>query len=111
VALFQSLGIVTLFVVTSSNHASYRIMASPTRFRISPGTSSGPIDLFLPVAASCFLIILILVVKDSPKGVGISCGMFFSQLNTEEWGVGLSVESVISLPLQSLIAGILYVFP
>ena len=68
-ALFQSLGIVALLllIVMSSSRARYAIMASPTNFRIPPGTSSGPIDLFLPIATIGFLIMLMLIVKGSPE--------------------------------------------
>jgi len=68
-ALCQSLGIVALLLLTvmSSSRARYAIMASPTNFRISPGTPSGPIDLFLPTAAVGSLIMLMLMVKGSPK--------------------------------------------
>jgi hypothetical protein len=64
--LFQSLGIVALLllIVRSSSRARYAIMASPTNFRISPGTSSSPIDLFLPIAATGFLIKLMLMAKE-----------------------------------------------
>jgi hypothetical protein len=66
-ALFQSLGIAALLVFMSSNHASYGIMASKPSFRILPGTPSGPTDLFFLIAASRFLIILMLMVKGSPE--------------------------------------------
>jgi hypothetical protein len=42
-------------------------MAAPPSFRISSGTPSDPIDLFLPVAANRFIIMLMLVVKGSPE--------------------------------------------
>jgi hypothetical protein len=67
VAFFQSLGIEALFIVISSNRARYGIMASPPSFSISPGMPSGPIDLFLPIAANRFLIVLMLIVKSSPE--------------------------------------------
>jgi len=44
---------------------------------------SGPIDLFLPITANKFLIILMLMVKGSPKRVGFICEMFHLQPNTE----------------------------
>jgi hypothetical protein len=68
-ALFQSLGIVELLllIVMSSSSARYAIMGSPTNFRISPGTSSDPIELFLPIAAIGFLIMLLFMVKGSPE--------------------------------------------
>jgi len=62
-ALFQTLGIVVLLTVMSRNRARYGIMASATSFRISPGTPSVHIALFLPIVASCFLILLKLMVK------------------------------------------------
>jgi hypothetical protein len=66
-ALFQSLAIVALLTFMSSNRASYGITASPRSFRISPGTPFGHIDLFLAIADSCFLIILMLMVNGSHK--------------------------------------------
>ena len=65
--LFQSFGIVVLLVVMSSNRARYGIMASKPSFRISQGTPSGPIDLFLLNTASRFLIVLLLMVNSSPE--------------------------------------------
>ena len=81
--LFQSLGIAALLIVMSSNRAWYGIMASMPSFRISPGTPSGPIDLFLLIAASRFLIILTLMVKGSPERVIFICAMFRLQPQTE----------------------------
>jgi hypothetical protein len=66
-ALFQSLGVVALLIVMSSNHARYGIMASPPSFRISLGTPSGRIDLFLLIAAIRFHIFLMLMVKGSSE--------------------------------------------
>ena len=66
-ALFQSLGIVAWLKVMSSNRASNGNTASTSSFRISPGTSSGHIDLLLPTAASRFLTILISMVKGSAE--------------------------------------------
>jgi hypothetical protein len=68
-ALFQSLGIVALLllIVMSSSRARYAIMASPTNFRISPGTPSDPIDLFLSIGVISVLIMLMLMVKGSPE--------------------------------------------
>jgi hypothetical protein len=51
-ALFQSVGSVELFIVTSSNCARYGIMASPLSFSISPGIPSGPIHLFFPITST-----------------------------------------------------------
>ena len=66
-ALFQSLGIgvLLLLIVMSSSRARYAIMTFPPNFRISPGTPSGHIDLFLQIAAIGFLIKLLLMVKGS----------------------------------------------
>jgi hypothetical protein len=55
-AVFQSLGIVAFLIVISSNRARYGFKTSPPSIRISPGMPSGPIDLFLPIAAGRFLI-------------------------------------------------------
>ena len=63
--LFQSPGLVHLLTVMSRNRARYGIMACTSSYSISPGTTSGPTDLFLPIAASRFLIILVLMVKGS----------------------------------------------
>ena len=82
-ALFQTLGIVALLIVMYSNHAKYGIMASAPSFRISPETPSGHIDLFLPIAASCFVILLMLIVKGSPEFSDCICWILRSQLNTE----------------------------
>jgi hypothetical protein len=65
-AFFQSLGMVALLIVTLNNRARYGIMASPPSFNISPEMLSGPTDLFLPIAANLFLIVLVLTVKGSP---------------------------------------------
>jgi hypothetical protein len=40
-------------------------MASPSSFRIWPETLSGPIDLFLPIAANIIVTILFLMAKGS----------------------------------------------
>jgi len=66
-APFQTLGIVALLTVMFNNRAKYGIMASAPSFRISPGTPSGHIDFFLPIAASYFLILFLLMVKVSPE--------------------------------------------
>jgi hypothetical protein len=81
-AFFQSLGKVALLFVMSNNRASYGIMASPPCFRISPETLSGPTDLFLPITANFFLMILILKAKGSAELERCICGMLLSQLNT-----------------------------
>ena len=54
---FQSLGIVPLLNIMSSNHARYGIMVSPPILSMAPGMPSGPTDLFLPIIANRFLII------------------------------------------------------
>ena len=51
-ASFQSVGIVALL-----------IMVSPPILRMTPGMLSGPNDLFLPITANRFLIMLILMLK------------------------------------------------
>jgi len=75
VAFFQSLGIVPLLIVMSSNHARYGIMASPPIFSMVPGIPSGPTDLFLPIIANRFLIMLILMVKGLSEWVEFISGM------------------------------------
>jgi hypothetical protein len=65
-AIFQSFGRVALLIM-SNNRARYGIMAFPPSFKISPETLSGPTDLFLPIAANFFLMILVLIVKGSPE--------------------------------------------
>ena len=62
-AFFQSLGIVPLLIVMSNNRARYGIMASPPILSMAPGMPSGPTDLFLPIKANRFLIMLILMLK------------------------------------------------
>ena len=52
--LLQSLGIVALCKGNFSSLARKGVMTSPTNFRISPGTSSDPTDLFLPIFANLF---------------------------------------------------------
>ena len=99
-ALSQSLGIVGLLTVMSSNRARYGFMASPPSYRISPGTPSGPNDLFLLIAGSRFLIIFMSVVKGS-----LECVEFYlrdvslaaeyrSIIGIKE--VGLTIESEMS---------------
>ena len=51
---FQSLGIVALFNNISISVAMKRVVAPPSNFIISPGTPSGPTDLFLPIFAGLF---------------------------------------------------------
>jgi hypothetical protein len=82
-AIFQSLGRVTLLNGVSNSHARYGIMASPPSFIISPETLSGPTDLVLSVAANLFLMILVLMAKGSPELAPCTCGMLRPQLNTE----------------------------
>jgi hypothetical protein len=79
-AFFQSLGRVALLIVTSSNHATYGIMASPPSFSILPEMPSGPTDLLLPNAANLFLMILALVMKGTPDFAHFICGILRSQL-------------------------------
>jgi hypothetical protein len=66
-ALFRSAGGVPLFIVMSSNRARYGMMASSPSFRIYPGMPSDPIDLYFPIAAILFLMILVSVIKGSPE--------------------------------------------
>ena len=65
-AVFQSPGRAPFFIIMSSSHPRYGIMASPPSFRISPETRSGPPDLFLPIALILLLMILISMVNGSP---------------------------------------------
>jgi hypothetical protein len=65
-AFLRPLGIEALLTVTSNNRARCGLMASPPSFRISPEMPSGPTDLFLPIVAKLFLIILVIIVKGSP---------------------------------------------
>jgi len=83
-ALFQSAGRVPLFIVMSSNHARYGIMASPPSFRISPEIPYGSIDLFFPIAATLFLMIFVSMLKGSPELAQCVCWMLPSLLNTDE---------------------------
>ena len=111
-ALFRSLGIAALLIVTSSNGARYRNMATPPSFRTSPVAPSGPTDLFLLIAGSRFLIILMsMVIRGScfylrDVSLAAECK---STIGIK--GVGLTIESVISLPLQFLIAGKCSLYP
>ena len=54
-------------------------MASPPSFRISPGTPSGPTDLFLRIFVNLFLITLILIIKVLPELADCIFGMLRSQ--------------------------------
>jgi hypothetical protein len=51
----------------SNIRARYGIVVSPVGFRISPGIPTGPVYLFLLIAANRFLIMLMLIVYDSPE--------------------------------------------
>ena len=82
-AFFQSLGIVKLLIVMPSNRARYRIMASPPIFSMAPGMPSGPTDLFLPIIANGFLIMLILMLKGLSECIEFISRMSRSQLKTE----------------------------
>ena len=66
-ALFKSHRIVELFNDISSSLGRKGVMATPFNFRISPGNSSGPTDLFLHNFANLFLINLVLKIKVSPS--------------------------------------------
>jgi hypothetical protein len=81
-AFCQSLGIVVLLIVMSNSHARYRIMASPSSFRISPEMLSGPTDLFSPIAANLLLIILLLMAKGSHELLHCICEILHSEQNT-----------------------------
>ena len=81
--LFQSVGILTPFNDISSNLARKGVVASPSNFRISPGTLSGPTDLFLPIFANLFLIILVLIISVSPDLANCIFGMLRSQQKTD----------------------------
>jgi len=59
-------------------------MASLPSFRISPESLSSLFYLFSPIAASLFLIIIVLTAKGLPAFVRCICGMLRSLLNTEE---------------------------
>ena len=74
-AVFPSLGIVALFNYISSSLAKKGVMASPPNFRISPGTPSGPTDLFLLIFGNIFLITLVLIIKASPELANFIFGM------------------------------------
>ena len=64
---YQSLWIVAFFNDISSSLARKEVMASPPNFRISPGTPSGPTHLFQPNFSNLFLLIVVLIIKVSPK--------------------------------------------
>jgi len=59
-------------------------MASPPSFRISPETQSGPTDLFFPITAVLFLMILVSMVKGSFEVLPCIFGILPSLLNTDE---------------------------
>jgi hypothetical protein len=59
-------------------------MASPPGFKISPEIQPGPTDLFFPIAAIFFLMILISMVKGLPEFSPCICGILPSLLNTDE---------------------------
>jgi len=67
VTFFHSLGVEALLIVMSTIHARYGIIASQPSFRISAGIPTGPVDLFLPIAANHFLIMLMRMVYGSPE--------------------------------------------
>jgi hypothetical protein len=50
-------------------------MASPPSFKMSTEILSGPTDLFLPIAAIIFPMMLVLMVKGSPELARCICGM------------------------------------
>jgi hypothetical protein len=83
VAFFQSLCIVQLLIVMSSNRARNGMKASPPIFKMASGMPSGHTDLFLPVIAYRFLITLILMVKCLAECFGFISGMSRSQMKTE----------------------------
>ena len=56
-----------MFNNISSSLAGEGVVASSTNFRISPGTSPDPTDLFLLSFANLFLIVLELMIKVSPE--------------------------------------------
>jgi hypothetical protein len=59
-------------------------MASPPSFTISPEKLSGPNDLFFPIAAILFLVIMVSMVKSSLGFVPCIFGILPSTLNTDE---------------------------
>ena len=83
-AVFQSKGRVKLFIVMSINRTKYGIMASRTPFGISRDINCVHIDLFLRIAATLFLMSLIVKVKGSTDLAHCIRGMLPSPLNTEE---------------------------
>ena len=82
-AFFQSPGRVPLFIVMSSSRARYGKMASPPRFRIPTETPSGLTELFFPIAAIFFVMILVSMVKGSLDILSCIFGILSSLLNTE----------------------------
>ena len=65
-AFLTATGIVGLFNDVYSSLARKGAMAPQPNFGISPGTPSYPTDLFLPIFAKLFLIILVLIIEVSP---------------------------------------------
>jgi hypothetical protein len=59
-------------------------MASLPSFRILPESFSSLFYLFSPIAASLFLMIIVLTAKGLPAFLHCICGMLRSLLNTEE---------------------------
>jgi len=84
VAFFQSPGRVPLFIGMSRSRARYGIMASPLIFRISPEKQAGPTDLFFPITAILFLMIVVSMVKGSLEILPCIFGILPSLLNTNE---------------------------
>ena len=80
---FQLLGIVALLNDIYNNLARKGTMASPPNLRNSSGTPSGPTDLFLPIFAKPFLIILVLIINVSPALANCIFGILRSQQNTD----------------------------
>jgi hypothetical protein len=77
VALFHSAGREPLFIVMSSNHARYGIMAYPPSFNISPEILSGTINYFFFLFTPTFsLVILVSMVKGSPEWETVCVGCY-----------------------------------
>jgi len=58
-------------------------MASPPNFRISPGTPSGPTDLFLPIFVNLFLLTFVLIINVSSEFANCIFRMLRSQQKTD----------------------------